>query len=126
MAGLEPVDGTDDVVANWDRIKQAEKGRESVLDGIPPTLPALAFAQKVLRRASGIGVEPARAAGPSPVPGEVPADDEALGDLLMVVVGAARAAGLDAEDALRGAISRFSTFVRNAERNRLSGGDAPR
>jgi len=126
MAGLEPVDGTDDVVANWDRIKQAEKGRESVLDGIPPTLPALAFAQKVLRRASGIGVEPAQAAGPSSVPGEVPADDEALGDLLMAVVGAARAAGLDAEDALRGAISRFSTIVRTAERNRLSGGDAPR
>ena len=45
------------VLTNWDRIKQAEKGRESALDGIPPTLPSLAAAQKVVRRAGGLGLE---------------------------------------------------------------------
>ena len=128
--GREPdlgqIDSSDDVLANWDRIKQAEKGRESVLDGIPPTLPALAAAQKVLRRAAGIEVEPDPAVGPPTGLVELLVDDQALGDLLLGVAGAARAVGLDAEEALRGAVSRFSTTVRAAEQNRLFGEDAHR
>jgi len=123
---LGQIVGSDDVLANWDRIKQAEKGRESVLDGIPPTLPALAAAQKVLRRAAGIGVEPDPAVGAPTGLAELLVDDQALGDLLLVVAGAARGAGLDAEEALRGAVSRFSTTVRAAEQNRLFGEDAHR
>jgi len=123
---LGQIVGSDDVLANWDRIKQAEKGRESVLDGIPPTLPALAAAQKVLRRAAGIGVEPDPAVGAPTGLAELLVDGQALGDLLLVVAGAARGAGLDAEEALRGAVSRFSTTVRAAEQNRLFGEDAHR
>ena len=123
---LEQVSGSDDVLANWDRIKQAEKGRESVLDGIPPTLPALAAAQKVLRRAAGIEIEPDPPAGPPPGLMEFLTDDQALGDLLLAITGAARAAGLDAEEALRGAVGRFSVTVRTAEQNRLSGEDVHR
>ena len=109
------VDGVDQVLANWDRIKQVEKGRESVLDGIPPTLPALAVAQKVVRRAAGLDIEPEPASVPVP---EV-SDDESLGDFLMAVAVAARTAGLNAEDALRGAVARFSATVRRAENERL-------
>ena len=123
---LEQVSGSDDVLANWDRIKQAEKGRESVLDGIPPTLPALAAAQKVLRRAEGIEVEPDQVAGPPAGLVELLTDDQALGDLLLAIAGAARAVGLDAEEALRGAVSRFSATVRAIEQNRLSGEDVHR
>ncbi|MDP6867110.1 MAG: MazG nucleotide pyrophosphohydrolase domain-containing protein [Acidimicrobiales bacterium] len=118
---LGQVDGSDDVLANWDRIKQIEKGRESVLDGIPPTLPALAAAQKVLRRAAGIQVEPDPAMGPPTGLVELMVDDQGLGDLLLAVVGAARGVGLDAEEALRDAVSRFSTTVRAVEQNRLFG-----
>ena len=89
---LEQVSGSDDVLANWDRIKQAEKGRESVLDGLVELL----------------------------------TDDQALGDLLLAITGAARVAGLDAEEALRGAVGRFSATVRTAEQNRLSGEDVHR
>src|SRR6476469_3850740 len=32
----------------WQEIKAAEKGRSSVTDGLPPTLPALLYADKVL------------------------------------------------------------------------------
>ena len=109
------VDGVDQVLANWDRIKQVEKGRESVLDGIPLTLPALAVAQKVVRRAAGLDIEPEPASVSVP---EV-SDDESLGDFLMAVAVAARTAGLDAEDALRGAVARFSATVRRAENERL-------
>ena len=123
---LEQVSGSDDLLANWDRIKQAEKGRESVLDGIPSTLPALAAAQKVLRRAAGIEVQPDPAAGPPSGLAEFLTDDQALGDLLLAITGAARAAGLDAEEALRGAVGRFSVTVRTAEQNRLSGEDVHR
>jgi len=121
------VDGSADVVANWDRIKQVEKGRESVLDGIPPTLPALAVAQKVVRRAAGIDVEPD--SGDLSLYGlldDDALDDEALGDLLLAVAVSAWSAGLDAEDALRGAVGRFSTVVRATELERLYGGDHPR
>ena len=114
------------MLASWDRIKQAEKGRESVLDGIPPTLPALAAAQKVLRRAAGIEIEPDPAVGQPAGLVELLTDDQALGDLLLAITGAARVAGLDAEEALRGAVGRFSATVRTAEQNRLSGEDVHR
>ena len=44
------------VEANWDRIKTAEKGRQSVLDGIPVALPALARADAVLGRLDRAGL----------------------------------------------------------------------
>ena len=44
------------VEANWEQIKAAEKGRTSILDGIPPGLPALSYAEKVLVRADRTGL----------------------------------------------------------------------
>ncbi len=123
---LDQVNGSEDVLANWDRIKQTEKGRESVLDGIPPTLPALATAQKVLRRAASIEVEPDSAVGLPTGLSELLTDDQALGDLLLAIAAAARAAGLDSEEALRDAVGRFSATVRAAEQNRLSDEDVHR
>ncbi len=63
FAGLDVADA-DEVERNWDALKAAEKGRASVLDGIPPALPALALADKVLGRAAKIGLTPE--AGPGP------------------------------------------------------------
>ena len=51
------VDGADDVVANWEQIKKAEKGRDSVFDGIPAALPALLFALKVQKKAATLGLD---------------------------------------------------------------------
>ena len=45
---------TEQVLDTWDRIKREEKGRGSVLDGIPATLPALARAAKTVRRAASL------------------------------------------------------------------------
>ncbi|HET7386358.1 MAG TPA: MazG family protein [Nocardioidaceae bacterium] len=55
FGGLD-VSGADEVAANWEALKAAEKGRASVLDGVPMALPALALADKVLGRASRAGV----------------------------------------------------------------------
>ena len=97
------------VLTSWDRIKQAEKGRASVLDGIPTALPALAAAQKTVRRAGGVGL--------SPVDGTVdgPTSNEGLGEALLSLVVWARRHDLDAEDALRGAVVRFAESVRAVE-----------
>ena len=113
--GDTEVDGPDEVVANWDRIKQAEKGRTSVLDGIPPTLPALARAAKTLRRASAAGL------APEP-PASGPVDAEALGEALLGLVAWAGAAGLDPEEALREAVARLGTRIRDAEGREPSDG----
>ena len=95
FAGLV-VDGTDEVVANWEQLKKAEKGRTSVMDGIPGNLPALLYAHKVLRKAASIGVE----VEPAAIEGE-------LGDQLLGLVDAARRAELDPEAALRAAAARL-------------------
>ena len=105
---LRQVADSSDVLFNWDAIKKAEKGRESVLDGIPATLPALAVAQKVVRRAAGIEGAPT----PPGVDLDLPVDDRALGDLLLGLAAAARSRGLDAEDALRTAVARYAADVR--------------
>ncbi len=98
------VDGTDQVIHNWEQLKRAEKGRDSALDGIPAGLPALPFAAKVLKKATGIGLRV-----PEP-PGHLRAavddlleqpSEVALGRMLLAAVLVARAEKLDPEDALR-------------------------
>ena len=41
-------------MSNWEQIKNAEKGRESLMDGIPVALPSLLFANKVQRKARSV------------------------------------------------------------------------
>ncbi len=72
---------SDEVVANWEKIKRAEKGRESMLDGIPPGLPALSRAEKVLRRADRSGAALFPVAGDAPDGAGPPASDGAAADL---------------------------------------------
>jgi XTP/dITP diphosphohydrolase len=103
FAGLDVADA-DEVERNWDALKAREKGRASVLDGIPPGLPALALADKVLGRAAKLGV---------PAPAD--ADGDGLGDRLLGLVVEARAAGLDPEQELRVAVRRVADRVRSTE-----------
>ncbi len=83
----------------WQAIKAVEKPRDSVTDGIPPGLPALLLADKVLDRLARAGV------GPSP------AEGEGVGDRLLALVAEARAGGLDAEQELRDAVRRLVADV---------------
>lgn len=46
-----------DVHAHWDRVKRAEKHRDSLLDGIPAELPALARAARITKRAARVGYD---------------------------------------------------------------------
>ena len=100
------------VLSQWDRIKQKEKGRSSVLDGIPPALPALAAANKTIRRAAGIGIGPLE---PEPPCDQDPVDDTQLGEALMALVRWGCRRDLDPEDALRRAVTRYAAVVQEVE-----------
>ncbi|MEU9505006.1 nucleoside triphosphate pyrophosphohydrolase [Micromonospora sp. NPDC048170] len=101
----------EEIEASWERIKRAEKARDSVLDGIALSQPALALAAKILQRAGRAGL-----AVPPPL-AESQVDPEArLGASLLATVAAAREAGLDPEAALRRAALAYADAVRTAER----------
>jgi XTP/dITP diphosphohydrolase len=88
------------VEANWDAIKAAEKPqRKHLLDGVPPSLPALARADKVLGRLEKAGLT-------ERVESVVTGTD--IGARLLAIVREARASGVDAEAALRAAIRRLA------------------
>ena len=80
----------------WESIKAVEKPRDSVLDGLPPGLPALLYADKVLDRLTRQG---------SDLP-DVHGSAE-LGDRLLALVAEARETGADPEQALRDAVRRL-------------------
>jgi tetrapyrrole methylase family protein / MazG family protein len=110
------VSGADEVVANWEEIKKAEKGRESVFDGVPVALPALVLALKVRKKAATLADAGVAVPALDPVPGLGDgASEEALGSWLLGAVEAARRAGLDPEQALRVAAVRHRDAARAAE-----------
>ena len=108
---------------NWEKLKAEEKGGPGPIeDDIPATLPALARASKVQRRAAGWGFEwrspesalaalreeveelaAAIEAGRSRTNAE-----EEIGDVLFSVVAVARKLGVDGESALRRTIRGFA------------------
>jgi XTP/dITP diphosphohydrolase len=110
--GDAPVGSIDDIVDAWERIKRAEKSRESAMDGIALAQPALALAAKVLSRARRGGVE----LPPSAPPPVVAEDEAALGTALLAIVAAAHERGQDAEAALRRAALAHAEAVRAAGR----------
>jgi tetrapyrrole methylase family protein/MazG family protein len=91
-----------EVASNWERIKSEEKGRSSVLDGVPSALPALMLAAKVLRKARAAGVEPELGGS-------------GLDDRLLELAAEAEAAGLDPEAALRERVRALMREIRAAE-----------
>ena len=129
------------VLRNWEQIKQQEhrkEARHSALDGVPPTLPGLLKAQRTQEKAARVGFDWKDAAGPlekireevseleteiaavrdglGPVPpGKSDRVKAELGDVLFSVCNLARKLGVDAESALEGSTSKFSSRFRAVE-----------
>ena len=82
------------IIEAWEEIKGREKSRGSVTEGLPPGLPALLYADKVLDRAQRAGT-----------PIDVPSGDD-IGDRLLALVAEARREGVDPEQSLRDAVRR--------------------
>lgn len=120
--------------ADWETLKQAEKRRASVTDGIATGQPALALAAALYRRG---GRRPELAArawaatqarppdGAAPDPGGPhladpetvagPPEPDGFGAQLFTLAGRAAAAGIDPEQALRGFALRYRGALRSAE-----------
>jgi tetrapyrrole methylase family protein/MazG family protein len=125
---------TAEVLSNWDDIKRDEKSRTSVFDGIPRSMPALAYAAKVGSKASKVGFDWPDVGGAFPKIAEEtaelaeamdhPDDDETgiaartgeLGDLLFAIVNVARHLRIDPELALRAATDKFRSRFEGVER----------
>ena len=110
----------DAVKVNWDDIKRHEKGRTSVFDGVPTSLPALAYGQHVARKAAKVGFDWPSVDGPlakvdeelaelraaiDSGDGEGVADE--LGDVVTAIVNVARHCGVDAELVARASAAKF-------------------
>lgn len=120
------------VVTNWNRIKQVEKGKRRLLDGLPHSLPALHRAQRIGERVEKVGFDwPNAEQSYAKVDEEIHELKEAvqegqkarieaeLGDLLLALVNYARHLGVDAESALRKSVDRFDARFRHVE-NRVA------
>jgi len=99
----------EDLPAQWEAAKRKEKGRGSVMDGIPAALPALLYATKVQKKAIAIGQ-----AAPPGLEADV-ASEADIGELLFSAVALARSLGVDAESALRQHAVAFADQVRATE-----------
>jgi tetrapyrrole methylase family protein / MazG family protein len=101
----------DAVLEQWDKLKTKEQGkemRESALDGIPKALPALARAQKVLKKMKRQGFTPNLVEGAS--------QEVLLGHSLLKLVMEAQAHSIEAEFALRNVLDQAETAFRHHEK----------
>ncbi|HZK76782.1 MAG TPA: nucleoside triphosphate pyrophosphohydrolase [Candidatus Kapabacteria bacterium] len=137
------VEDAEHVSRNWEQLKRREKGRNSVLDGVPASLPALQRAQRIQERAEKVGFDWPNSEGvwkkireevleleeelnsPSSErgvgkdrprsAGVVSSKEDEFGDLLFSLVNLARHEGFDAEGALREATQKFDRRFRGIE-----------
>ncbi len=103
-------DGSGPVAADrtdWERAKMIEKGRTSVMDGIPRSLPALAYAAEVIAKAHTVA--------PEIVVDVLDDPDDPWRARLLGAVADARRGGVDAESVLRSAAGDLERRVRARE-----------
>ena len=106
---------------NWEKIKLKEKGNESVLSGVPGSLPAMVKAYRIQEKASGVGfdwdhagqvwdkvmeelteLKEAEHSG-----GSHDEKEHELGDLLFAIINYARFIDVNPEDALERTNKKF-------------------
>lgn len=110
------VSGADEVNANWEQIKAAERAAKSgaeasALDGVPLGQPALSLAAQLQRRA-------ARMQAPAGLADDLPAEGNDVGTRLFALVREATERGADPEAELRAVSRVFRDRVRAWERGR--------
>jgi MazG family protein len=136
--GDQQVDGVSQVRQRWEAAKQQEKGRDSLLDGVPRTLPALTRACRMQEKAASVGFD-----WPTIAPvwdkvheeldelreactaSDAAAMAEEFGDVLFSLVNLGRFLHLSAEDTLRQAITKFEARFRAIEHELARRGRRP-
>lgn len=116
--GDTKVKDVDQVWANWENIKRAEKAgskheRKSALDGIPRHLPALMHAQKLVKKAAKAGLSESVAA--EKTSGQ---SKKAVAEALFQIAARCQERGWSAEELLRAETRRRETRWRREESGR--------
>lgn len=127
--GNTSVSGSGEVLQNWDKIKKAEKHRDTLsadLDAVAKSLPALWRAEKIQKKAAKAGFDWDSTEGALDKIDEEAGElrralenggnaAEELGDLLFSCVNVSRHLKLDPETVLRGACDKFVERIAQME-----------
>jgi tetrapyrrole methylase family protein/MazG family protein len=130
--GQTLAENAEQVLANWERIKQDERREadkpDSALEGVPRQLPALLRAQRIQNKAAKVGFDWKQVEGPldkveeewgefrrACQGGSAQELEEEFGDLLFALVNVSRFLKLDAEETLRRAVDKFERRFRAVE-----------
>ena len=106
----------EELEANWAKIKETEKQRESVTDGVPSAMPALQLATQLIYRSRKLDADlgnPEMKEALRNIIGEV--SQERVAALLVATVELAREQDLDAESVLRAEMMRYRKRIRQVE-----------
>ncbi len=115
----EVIESSDHLLMRWNEIKLTEKGKEkrtSVLDGIPKSLPALARAQKVLKKMEMAQFEEAKF---EPLNISFETEDD-LSLILLQIVSIAKDKGMEVEHALKKSLNDLEIKFRKFEASNKS------
>lgn len=131
--GNTEVENSEEVMVNWEEIKKTEdshRDRESVIDGIPITLPSMQKAYKIQKKAAKVGFDWENADGAmlkleeeieevreAVKNGNDTHIEEEIGDMLFAVINIARKLKVDPEEALNRTIKKFDKRFRYIEKN---------
>jgi XTP/dITP diphosphohydrolase len=111
--GESDVKTVDEVWTQWEKIKRAEKAgskneRPSALDGIPKHLPALMYAEKLVKKARKAKLVDARE-------GAANGTKEQIAQQLFALAGSAQSQGWSAEELLRAELKKRERALRERE-----------
>ena len=123
------LEGVDGVLANWEKLKEQERGEKKngkgLLDGVPVALPALSQAQEYQDRAARVGFDWPEVEGVlDKIKEEIEEIKRAetdfelaseIGDLFFALVNLARWKKVDAESVLRGTNAKFKKRFSHVE-----------
>ena len=131
--GNTEVENSEEVMVNWEEIKKTEdshKDRESAIDGIPTTLPAVQKAYKIQKKAAKVGFDWENADGAmlkleeeieevreAVKQGDNLNIEEEIGDMIFAVINISRKLKVDPEEALNRTIKKFDKRFRYIEKN---------
>ena len=133
------LEGVDGVLANWEKLKEQERGEKKeekgLLGGVPLALPALSQAQEYQDRAARVGFDWPEIEGVlDKVKEEIEEIKNAetdfelaseIGDLFFALVNVARWKHIDAESALRGTNMKFKKRFAHVEQGAKKEGRVP-
>ena len=136
--GSVKADTPEEVLTNWDAIKRADRGQQSVasaMDGIPRGLPGLMRSEKIQNKAAKLGFDWPEVSGAMDKlreevgelqegidAGDVENIKEELGDVLFSAVNVARFYDLDSEALMHSACAKFIRRFRYLEEHAAARG----